>query len=561
MTASTQSTMPGTAPEALPEPAQATGPVPAAEPGTPPTITTPDAVPDAPADGSTPEASTAGDIEALRERMADLCASAVDPLEVTAGLEAEGINDEAAQKYGHPDVFALAEDLYARTPRRPRPPGATVAPWQAVPWRHLLRGVLFGMPGLCYIVGTPMLHGRADNVLLVFSLLLSWMMSQGTAYLGYVWLGFGNRTAASRVLRYGLAAGLLIVVPATVAAGVAAGAGGRAIALSAGLCGYLLAATVAQVNGAEIRLFLAMLPGVGAVMIYLAGNGWTLPTGRLDGTTEVVPGTAESVGLETMPGIEAVPGTAAASGAVPGTVWIAWAVSLAATIALAIACTSEAGRLWRRRGGVQGGPAMSGPVVTRRDVAAALPFALFGLLTGGLLTFTLLCALVGRPVPPGTTTVAVLSLSLSMGIAEWILYAYRRRVHELLVTHTGMAGFARSARAALAVALARYAASAVVLIAVAAPLARLPTTAMTARTLGGFLALGCAFFLSLVLQACGRVGVVLPVYTLALAAEVAAALTLPHVTPSTVQLLVSGALLVFLTTYAGRVLARVTSHR
>ncbi|TMQ89715.1 hypothetical protein ETD83_38695, partial [Actinomadura soli] len=148
--------------------------------------------------------------------MADLCASAVDPLEVTAGLEAEGINDEAARSYGHPDVFALAEDLYARTPRRPRPPGAAAAPWQAVPWRHLLRGVLFGMPGLCYIVGAPMLHGRADNVLLVFSLLLSWMMSQGTAYLGYVWLGFGNRTAASRVLRYGLAAGLLVVVPVTV---------------------------------------------------------------------------------------------------------------------------------------------------------------------------------------------------------------------------------------------------------------------------------------------------------------------------------------------------------
>ncbi|WP_207936713.1 hypothetical protein, partial [Actinomadura sp. KC216] len=295
--------------------------------------------------------------------------------------------------------------------------------------------------------------------------------------------------------------------------------------------------------------------------IYLADNGWTLPTGRLDGTFGAMPGTGEPVpGLETAPGIEAVPGTAAASGAVPGTVWIAWAVSLAATIALAIACTSGAGRS-RRRGGVQSGPAMSGPVVTRRDVAAALPFALFGLLTGGLLTFTLLCALAGRPVPPGTTTVAVLSLSLSMGVAEWILYAYRRRIHRLLVTHTGMAGFARSARSALGVALARYAASAVVLIAVAAPLARLPATAMTARTLGGFLALGCAFFLSLVLQACGRVGVVLPVYTLALAAEVGAALTVPHVTPSTVQLVVSGALLVFLTTYAGRVLARVTSHR
>ncbi|MGH3239485.1 MAG: hypothetical protein ACRDNL_03840, partial [Spirillospora sp.] len=179
-----------------------------------------------------------GDVEALRERMADLCAGAVDALEVTAGLEAEGINDEAAQGYGHPDVFALAEDLYTRTPRRPPAPEKAEAPWLAVPWRHLLRGVLFGLPGLCYIMGAPMLNGSGAGALLVFSLLLSWMLSQGTAYLGYVRLGFGNQAAANRVLRYGLAAGLLVVVPVTATAAAVTGAGAMAAALSAGLCGY-----------------------------------------------------------------------------------------------------------------------------------------------------------------------------------------------------------------------------------------------------------------------------------------------------------------------------------
>ncbi|WUI01222.1 hypothetical protein OHR68_05205 [Spirillospora sp. NBC_00431] len=473
------------------------------------------------------------DVEALRERMADLCASAVDPLEVTAGLEAEGINDEAARGYGHPDVFALAEDLYSRTPRRPPAPEKSEPPWRAVPWRHLLRGVLFGLPGLCYVMGGPMLNGASAGALLVFSLLLSWMMSQGTAYLGYVRLGFGNRADAARVLRYGLAAGLLVVVPVTAAAGAVVGAGAKAATLSAGLCAYLLAATVAQVNGAEVPLFLALLPGVGASLVYLSGNGWTLPSGSLDGTPGAVPAH------------------------VPGTVWIAWGVSLAATMALAVVCTSG-----RSGGGrAAGHGAGHGPVVTRRDLAAALPFAVFGLLTGGLLTYTLLCALAGRPVPPGTTTVSVLSLSLSMGGAEWILYVYRRRVHDLLVTHTDMAGFGRAARVALAVALARYVASLVALLTVAALLAGLPGTAGTVRALGGFLALGCAFFLALVLQACGRVEAVLAVFGCALAAEVAAALAVPRAAPGTVQLVAAGALLAFLMTYAGRVLARATSHR
>ncbi|TYB45359.1 hypothetical protein [Actinomadura chibensis] len=454
----------------------------------------------------------------LRERMADLCAGAVDALEVTAGLEAEGINDEAARGYGHPDVFALAEDLYTSTPRRP-PEGETPeAPWRAVPWRHLLRGVLFGLPGLCYVVGAPVLTRTGAGVLLVLSLVLAWTVSQGTAYLGYVRLGYGKRDAASLVLRYGLGAGLLLVVPVTVAAGALMDAGAMATAMSAGLGCYLLSATVVQVHGGEVRLFLALLPGVGAAAVHLAGHR--------DGPPQ----------------------------SVPAAVWAAWGVSLAATTGLALLATRRPRGPARERG-----PAAA--AVGRRDLWAALPFSLFGLLTGGLLTYTLLSALAGRPVPAGTTTVAVLSLSLSMGGAEWILYAYRRRVHDLLRTHTAMDAFTRAARAALGGALARYAASLLGLVAAAGVLARLPATGVNLRTLGGFAELGCAFFLALILQACARVGVVLALYTCALAAEAGAALAVPHVAPGTVQLVIAGVLLAALSAYAARVLARATSHR
>ncbi|WP_067462234.1 hypothetical protein [Actinomadura macra] len=449
----------------------------------------------------------------LLERMEELCANAVDPLEVTAALEADGINDEAARGYGHQDVFALAEDLYDRTPRRPPPLGASDSPWRAVPWRHLLRGVLFGMPGLCFVALQPVLVKTAAGVLLVLSLLLSWTVSQGTAYLGYVRLGLGNRAAAAWVLRYGLAAGVLVVVPVTVAAGTLLAAGTAAIALAAGLCAYLLSAMVAQVNGAEPRLLIALLPGSATVVVYFAHQG-------------------------------GVP----ASGGVPAVIWIAWLVTLAATIVLAIVCTSGAGRPKR-------------PVGALRDIAAALPFAIFGLLTGGLLTFTLLCALAGRPVPPGPTTVAVLALSISMGVAEWILYAFRKRVHHLLRLHSDIASFTRAARTALATALARYLAALTGLVAVAAPIAGLSATAATLRMLAGFLGLGGAFFLALVLQACGRVRVVLGASACALLAEIASAVGAPAAEPATVQLAVAGALLLTLSIYAGTVLSRATSHR
>ncbi|QEU97333.1 hypothetical protein CP970_14730 [Streptomyces kanamyceticus] len=50
-------------------------------------------------------------------RHRELCARAVDPLEIAAGLEAHGVTDRAAARFRHRDVFALAEEMYARVPR------------------------------------------------------------------------------------------------------------------------------------------------------------------------------------------------------------------------------------------------------------------------------------------------------------------------------------------------------------------------------------------------------------------------------------------------------------
>ncbi|MGR3934623.1 hypothetical protein [Streptomyces sp. BRA346] len=56
-------------------------------------------------------------VRALMHRHRELCARAVDPLEIAAGLEAHGVTDRTAARFRHRDVFSLAEELYARVPR------------------------------------------------------------------------------------------------------------------------------------------------------------------------------------------------------------------------------------------------------------------------------------------------------------------------------------------------------------------------------------------------------------------------------------------------------------
>ncbi|WP_432152599.1 hypothetical protein [Streptomyces sp. bgisy029] len=60
-------------------------------------------------------------VKSLLHHHRDLCERAVSPLEIAAGLEAHGLTDRTAARYRHRDVFALAEELYARTPAGPSP--------------------------------------------------------------------------------------------------------------------------------------------------------------------------------------------------------------------------------------------------------------------------------------------------------------------------------------------------------------------------------------------------------------------------------------------------------
>ena len=99
---------------------------PAREPGTP-----------APRRGADP-------VKALLHRHRELCETAVDPLEIAAGLEAHGVTDRTAARFRHRDVFSLAEELYARANHHTdAPPAAPPAPAPRTTW-----AVLTLLPGL-----------------------------------------------------------------------------------------------------------------------------------------------------------------------------------------------------------------------------------------------------------------------------------------------------------------------------------------------------------------------------------------------------------------------------
>ncbi|MFF3858540.1 hypothetical protein [Streptomyces sp. NPDC002209] len=81
-------------------------------------MTLDEAAPAAPA----PRRRAGGDpVKTLLHRHRALCERAVDPLEIAAGLEVQGITDRTAARFRHRDVFSLAEELYARTPRGDEP--------------------------------------------------------------------------------------------------------------------------------------------------------------------------------------------------------------------------------------------------------------------------------------------------------------------------------------------------------------------------------------------------------------------------------------------------------
>ncbi len=392
-------------------------------------------------------------VAALCEKFADVCESAVDPLEVASALEFEGYGDRTAREdYGVRDVFALAQAMYRRVPRKPRAPEPTPDPWQPGRWRPLLHALLYALPAVCFPAAGALLAGPGVLPALVVALLVAWGLSQGLACIGYLRLGRTDMTQARRVLRSGLLAGLVLVALAMAATRLVVHAHILVLLFGAGEGVYMLGASVLMVIGAEDRLPAALAPGV-------LGSATFLFLGR-------------------PPGLEHL-------------AWAALAVTPLLACTMALVCTRTA-------------VSLTGWLPSLAELRAAAVAIAFGMVAAGLLTFPIIAGPHGHGGVNEGALVASIPLSLSMGAAEWSLLWYRRRTRRLLRTISDVRAFRLRARLALLVAWLQYVAGAVMLLAlgviVAVGTGLVDMQRIVVLEAVGYLVLGSAMFLALLLQ-------------------------------------------------------------
>ena len=414
-------------------------------------------------------------VAALCQDFAPVCESAVDPLEIASALEFDGMSDQMVRdRYGYPDVFELAAEMYIQVPRQPAEPPPPADPWQVSRLQPVLHGLLYGLPAVCFPAAAVLLACPGMHAVLIIALLSAWASSQGLAGLGYLRLGrTTDRRQAKRLLRAGLLAGLVLL--ALIMSGTALLVHAQLPVLLFGLAegAYMLGACVLLVLGAEKWLLAVLAPGV-------LGSAAFLALGR-------------------------PPNLQHAS-------WAALAATPVLAVVAALVCT-------------RGGRGAAGRLVAAAELRAAAPAAVFGLLAAGLLAFPVIAGANGHGGVNVGALLATLPLSLSMGAAEWSLLAYRRRTRELLRSTHDLRVFGRGARLVLARAVGQYLLAAIVLTMIATWIAVAAGLVQPARLLlpelAVYLALGCAMFLALALQALGVRAVALIACAGALAFEIA----------------------------------------
>ncbi|WP_217545240.1 hypothetical protein [Streptomyces sp. GbtcB6] len=202
-------------------------------------------------------------VSELAAELADRVGPAVHPYEVAALLESEGLSAAVInERYGHPNLFSLASALYERVPRTFPEPAPAADPWRPDTVRCLLRGVLFALPGLAYLLTAPLWNAAGHAPALIVAGLVSWAWGQALGHRAYLRMASGRREAG-RTLLLGAPAGAVL---ATAAAAVVAG-GGPAVLAAAAQSGYLAGAGVLLVLARERLLLAALSPLVAGAAV------------------------------------------------------------------------------------------------------------------------------------------------------------------------------------------------------------------------------------------------------------------------------------------------------
>ncbi|BFV57434.1 hypothetical protein KCMC57_up25380 [Kitasatospora sp. CMC57] len=179
-------------------------------------------------------------VRELMQRHRTVCEQAVDALEIAAALEDAGLGPAEVARCRHADVFSLAEELYARVPRRPPTAPAPGRPtrWRQRSWQALRSAVRHGLPAAAMAGGVAVLPPAARGpVAVLCGGWLAWAAarpaplpdeaSPGGTVLQRVGYGTGVALLVALPVTAGGPAGAVLGVAAATAVGAAEWATGR----------------------------------------------------------------------------------------------------------------------------------------------------------------------------------------------------------------------------------------------------------------------------------------------------------------------------------------------
>ncbi|MFI1710516.1 hypothetical protein ACWDDN_11995 [Streptomyces griseoruber] len=251
-------------------------------------------------------------VSELAAELADRVGPAVHPYEVAALLEAEGLPAALIkERYGHPGLFSLAAALYERVPRTFPEPAPAADVWRPDTVRCLLRGVLFALPGLAYLLTRPLWNAQDHAPALIVAGLLSWAWGQALGHRAHLRMATGRREAG-RTLLTGAPVGAALATAAAVPL-----AGSVPVALVAAAQSLYLAAAGVLLVLARERLLLAALSPLVAGAVVLP---WGEPGGPLRAGLPALAllGTLAATALALRPALAA---PAATAGNLPRLTW------------------------------------------------------------------------------------------------------------------------------------------------------------------------------------------------------------------------------------------------
>lgn len=238
-----------------------------------------------------PDRRTLDPVAQLARRLNYVCTHAVDPLQIAAALESDGITDRIARdEYGHADVFDLAEELFRRVPRRLQAQSEQSSEERLQTIRELLHGPLFVLPSVAYPAVLAALGVKGMIWGLVLSTAVGWVWGLVMTWLAYRLIGRGFKEEAGRLMLRLSLIGIIAVQVLALGFSSISGEGPGLAYFALSQMTYQMAASILIVYRRESWLFFALIPALlsNGLYLLLGSPGGQLTFALLSSLTSVL---------------------------------------------------------------------------------------------------------------------------------------------------------------------------------------------------------------------------------------------------------------------------------